>query len=158
MGTNGIECYRIPHHAAYPVERPALQRQRHERFIGTGKRRENPGFVGRCKAKPGIVSRVTDHDHDAVTKTLAFPDPFFNEGRPDTHALVILVYCQRGKGHGRGLHRIGYNGDRAEQDVPDDPVPVHGNEGEFGVDIAIVAQGIHEPCLAILRERLEMYL
>jgi hypothetical protein len=157
MGADGIECQRVPHHATYPGKRPVLKRQNHEHLVRAGERRKNPGFPGGCKAKPGVVCRMADHNHDAVPETLALPDPRFDESCPNTLALVILVYCERRKGKGRGLHRTRNNGDRAEQDVPDDPVPVHGNKGEFRVDIAIVAQGIHKPCLAILPERLELY-
>ncbi len=157
MGADGIECQRVTHHAVYPVKRPDLKRQGHERVIRAGEWCKNPGFPGGHKAKPGVVCRVTDHNHYVVAKTLAFPDPRFDEGSADTEALEILVYSERGKGNGGGLHRTRLNGDRAEQDMPDDPVSVHGNKGEFGVDIAIVAEGIHKPCLAILPERLEMY-
>jgi hypothetical protein len=100
---------------------------------------------------------VTNDNHDVVPETLAFPDPRFDESGTNTQALVILVYCERRKGKSRGLHRIRYNGYRAEQDMPDDPLPMHCYKGEFRVDITIAAQGIHKPCLTILPERLEMY-
>jgi hypothetical protein len=42
--------------------------------------------------------------------------------------------------------------------MPDDPVAMHGNEGEFGVIIAIITESIHQACFAILPECLQIDL
>lgn len=101
---------------------------------------------------------MADHDHNTVPETLAFLNPCCYERCTDTQALEILVYCKRCKGNSRDLHSTGNNADRAEQDMTDNPVSMNGNKGEFGIDIPVVAKGIHEPCLAILPKCLEMHL
>jgi hypothetical protein len=101
---------------------------------------------------------VADHDYDTVAEAAAFGKSCFNQGTPDTHALVILVNAKRGECERRGLYRFGDDSDWTEENVPDDPVVVHSNEREIRVDVAIVPQGIYKPGFPVLCKGLEVDL
>ena len=103
----------------------------HERFVRAGERRMDAPVPCEGKAKPRVISRVADHDHDTVAETPALAEPFLHKGGADTHALVILVDRERGKGERGGLASVGNDSDRREKDMADNPVAMDCDEREF---------------------------
>lgn len=153
-----IECSGIPDRTGYPVERTGRERQRHKSLVRAGKRGKDPELACNSKTKLRIIRRVADNDNDPVPKALAFLQSLFYQGCTDPKALEVLVNGEGGKGEGGSLRPVRDYRDRREKNVPDDPVTVDSHERELVQVVPVISQGIHEPGLAILAERLEIDL
>jgi hypothetical protein len=156
VGARGIEREGVPDRAGYPVQCTARKRQRHECLIGTGERCMDPEIPGNHETEFRVIRRVSDNDNDPVPEALAFLKSLFNKSSTDPEALEILVNGEGGEGEGRGLSRVRDDHYRRKKDMPDDPVTVYSNKREFAIVVTITTEGIHEPCLAILPECLEI--
>ena len=156
MGPHLIEGNRIPDNSPDAIESTRFQGKCHKHIVRAGERYRDPGLLCHRETEPWIISRVADYDHNTVPETPALLKSRFDESSADTQALVILVNAESGKRKGRCFYRAGDDRDRAEEDMPDDPVLMDSNEREFRVDIAIVPQGIHEPGFPVLCECLEV--
>jgi len=158
VGADPVERKRVVDRAGNPIQCAFFQAQRHERFIRAGERCVDAPLAGSGEPEPGIIAGMTDHDHDLLAQPPAFIEPFLHERSTDAPALVILVHSKRGERccGNRGVFRI--DRDRAEENVADDGVVMHGNKGEIGIDFSVFAQGIDKPGLAILGECLAMHI
>jgi hypothetical protein len=148
----------IPDSAMDAIKRSGNKGACHEHFILAGKRRFDPQYCGSGKPEPGIIGRVPDHDHNPVTQLPARPEPFFNKAGSNTLALIFGTYGKRCQSNSRYVGMVGFNRYRDKEDMPDNPVFMHGNEGELVDIIPIIPEGADEPRFTVLAECLEIDL
>ena len=122
MGTHRVKRVGVPDGAGNTVKRTTRERQRHEGCIRAGKRGTDPEIPCSDKTELRVICRVTDNDNDPVSEAPAFHQPLPDKRGADPKALEVLVNSERGKGESGSFRSVRDNGDRREQDMPDDPV------------------------------------
>ena len=93
MGTDGVECLRIPYRTTDSIQRPAFKGECHKRFIRAGERCRYAEFPCDREAKSRVIRGVPNDNDNTVAEAQTFLEPLFNERGPDPKALEILVHC-----------------------------------------------------------------